>query len=98
MNNRSSERQADENGMLPEYDFSEGVRGKHYRAYQHGYQVIVHKTDGTTEVRDLALPEGMVVLDPDVRTYFPDSETVNRALRGLIDLIPEQHIPSKATS
>jgi len=65
---------------------------------QHGYQVIVHKTDGTTEVRDLALPEGMVVLDPDVRTYFPDSETVNRALRGLIDLIPEQHIPSKATS
>lgn len=84
--------------MLPEYDFSEGVRGKHYRAYQRGYQVIVHKIDGTTETRDFALPAGAIILAPDVRTYFPDSETVNRALRGLINLLPQQRILSEATS
>lgn len=83
MNNRLSERQTADDEMLPEYDFSGGVRGKHYQAYQRGYQVIIHKMDGTTEVRDFALPEGTVVLDPDIRAYFPDSEAVNRTLRGL---------------
>jgi len=97
MNNELSERQTDDNGMLPEYDFSKGIRGKHYQAYQQGYQVTVHKVDGTTEIRDFALPDGAVVLDPDVREYFPDSETVNRTLRELIQLIPQQHILDKAT-
>jgi hypothetical protein len=82
--------------MLPEYDFSEGVRGKHYEAYHQDYQVIIHKMDGTTEVREFALPEGTVVLEPDVRAYFPDSEAVNRALRGLIDLLPEQQESGKS--
>ncbi len=83
MNNKLSERQTADDEMLPEYDFSGGVRGKHYQAYQRGYQVIIHKMDGTTEVRDFALPEGTVVLDPDIRAHFPDSEAVNRTLRGL---------------
>jgi len=76
--------------MLPEYDFSDGIRGKHYQAYQRGYQVIIHKTDGTTETRDFALPEGTVILAPDVHAYFPDSEAVNRTLRGLINLLPQK--------
>jgi hypothetical protein len=99
MNEELSKQQtADDDEMLPEYDFSGGVRGKHYQAYRRGYQVVVHKTDGTTEVRDFALPEGAVVLDPDVRAYFPDSEAVNRTLRGLISLMPRHHVPSEATS
>lgn len=93
MNNELPEQQAANDEMLPEYDFSGGVRGKHYQAYRRGYQVIIHKTDGTTEVRDFALPEGTVVLDPDVRAYFPDSEAVNRTLRGLISLMPQQRTP-----
>jgi hypothetical protein len=97
MNNELPEQQAADDEMLPEYDFSGGVRGKHYQAYRRGYQVIIHKMDGTTEVRDFALPEGTVVLDPDVRAYFPDSEAVNRTLRGLISLMPQQRTP-KATS
>ncbi|MBP1468608.1 hypothetical protein EYB53_023040 [Candidatus Chloroploca sp. M-50] len=48
--------------MQPEYDFSKGVRGKHYRAYQRGYTVMIHKTDGTTEERDYTLPAGAVIL------------------------------------
>ncbi|MBN1484897.1 MAG: hypothetical protein JXA37_09260 [Chloroflexia bacterium] len=38
--------------MPAEYDFSGGVRGKHYRAYGKGYQVLVHKKDGRTEKKD----------------------------------------------
>ena len=97
MNDELSKRRPDDE-MLPEYDFSEGVRGKHYQAYRRGYQVIVHKIDGTTETRDFALPAGAIILASDVRAYFPDSETVNRALRGLINLLPQQRILSEATS
>jgi hypothetical protein len=82
-----------ENEMQPEYDFSGGVRGKHHAAFQQGYSVTVHKADGTTEQRDFALPEGAVVLAPDVRAYFPDSDSVNRALRGLINLVPVDRLP-----
>ena len=31
-----------------------------------------------------------VVLDPDVHRYFPDSDAVNKALRALISLVPEE--------
>mgnify|MGYP001558533024 CR=1 FL=1 len=34
--------------------------------------------------------EGAVVLEPDILTYFPDSESVNRALRCLIPLMPKK--------
>ena len=70
MNDELSERQAADDEILPEYDFSGGVRGKHYQAYQRGYQAIVHKADGTTEVRDFALPEGAVVLDPKTTAFL----------------------------
>ena len=76
--------------MLPEYDFSGGVRGKHAAAYQRGYRVMIHKTDGTTEVQELTLPPEAILLDPDVRLYFKDAETVNRTLRGLIALLPKE--------
>jgi len=66
MNNEQTNQQSDDE-MRPEYDFSAGVRGKHYHAYQRGYKVIIHKTDGTIEERDETLPDGAVLLDPDVR-------------------------------
>jgi hypothetical protein len=76
--------------MLPEYDFQGGVRGKHARAFEQGYTVKVHRLDGTTTVQHLNLPEGAVMLEPDVQEYFPDSESVNHALRTLIELIPSR--------
>ncbi len=76
--------------MLPEYDFRGGVRGKHYEAYRRGHAVTVCKTDGTIDVQHFKLEEGAVMLEPDVREYFPDSETVNKALRGLITLLPKK--------
>jgi hypothetical protein len=37
--------------ILPEYNFSQGVRGKHYRAYRQGHSVTIHHPDGTTTVQ-----------------------------------------------
>jgi hypothetical protein len=81
-------REAEDNDMRAEYDFREGVRGKHYRAMRAGYTVTVHKEDGTTLVKDVIPKEGAVILEPDIHAYFPDSESVNRTLRCLIPLLP----------
>jgi hypothetical protein len=79
------------NDMLPEYDFKGGIRGKHYKAYRRGHTVKIYKADGTTVVNYFTLEDGAVMLEPDVREYFPDSESVNKALRSLITLIPRKH-------
>jgi hypothetical protein len=76
--------------MLPEYDFTGGVRGKHYRAMQAGYTVTIHKADGTRIVKQYKPARGTVVLAPDVRKFFPNSESVNSTLRSLITLIPSK--------
>jgi len=76
--------------MLPEYDFKNmkgGVRGKYYKAYRAGHTVEIHKADGTTEVHYFTLQDGAVMLESDVREYFPDSDAVNEALRCLIPLM-----------
>ena len=72
--------------MRDEYDFSQGARGKHAKDLQNGHKTIIHKSDGstvTTETRP-------IILAPDVQAYFPDTESVNEALRGLIALLPEK--------
>ena len=76
--------------MLPEYDFRGGIRGKHYKVYRKGHTVKIHKSEGTTVVQYFTLEDGAVMLEPDVQKYFPDSESVNSALRSLISLIPER--------
>jgi len=83
--------QVKDNDMRAEYDFTGGVRGKYYRAMQAGYTITIHKADGTTVVKDVMPKKGAVVLEPDIRVYFPDSESVNRALRCLIPLLPQKH-------
>lgn len=85
-----------DDGMLPEYDFRGGVRGKHFRAYQQGHTVEIHRADGTTEVQRFTVEDGAVVLDPEVRQYFPDSEAVNDALRKLIELIPYKRVGARS--
>lgn len=78
--------------MLPEYNFKSkrGVRGKYTKALEHGYSIHITHEDGTVTVKQFVPRENTVVLDPDVRAYFPDSKSVNRALRNLIELIPER--------
>ena len=83
----------DNNNIHPEYNFTKmagGVRGKYYKAYRAGHTVKIHKEDGTTLVQHFKLEDGAVMLEPDIRKYFPDSETVNTALRCLIPLLPKK--------
>lgn len=84
--------QKENDDMRAEYDFSGGVRGKHYRDMRAGYKVTVHRADGSTLVKEITPVEGAVILEPDVQEYFPDSDSVNEALRGLIRLIPAKYI------
>ena len=70
--------------MRDEYDFSGGIRGKHYKDYRKGHTVIVHKDNGSVSVQYFTEEDGSIMLDPDVKIHFPDSESVNKALRSLI--------------
>ena len=76
--------------MRAEYDFTGGVRGKHHRAMQAGYTVTIRKADGTAVIKEVRPNAGAVILEPSVREYFPDSESVNATLRVLIRLVPEK--------
>ncbi|MDJ0649978.1 MAG: hypothetical protein QNJ60_14890 [Xenococcaceae cyanobacterium MO_188.B19] len=92
MNNNNSNIEPPDNDMLPEYDFTGGVRGKHYQEYRQGHTVTIHQADGTTVVQHFTMAEGAIMLDPDVREFFPNAEAVNHALRTLIHLIPQEKI------
>jgi hypothetical protein len=88
----------EDDDMLPEYDFSKqtGVRGKYYQRMRSGYTIRIEKADGSTVIQQVIRPEGSVTLDPDVQAYFPDAESVNTALRGLIQLIPTKKARKKS--
>jgi hypothetical protein len=53
--------------LLPEYDFSRGVRGKYAARMAKGSNVVM--------------------LDRDVQKLFPDSASVNTALRALAQAV-----------
>jgi hypothetical protein len=77
--------------MRKEYDFPAmkgGVRGKYYEAYRKGHEVVVHNENGTDTVQYFKLEDGAIMLEPEIRKYFPTSEAVNKALRTLIEIIP----------
>lgn len=74
--------------MRDEYDFSGGVRGKHFKAMQSGYSIRIHHEDGTTTIKDVFPKKGVIILDTDIQPYFSDSESVNTILRTLIRLAP----------
>ena len=87
MSKRINKSETDATELLPNYDFGSGVRGKHNRAYQRGHRVTIHRTDGKTVVQNFKLEEGAVVLAQDVRKFFPDSDSVNDALRAYIAFV-----------
>jgi hypothetical protein len=79
---------SDDEDLLPEYDFTNGIRGKHYQQYQQGHSVTIHHEDGTITTENFPKQNDIIILDPDVKKYFPDSESVNNALRHLLLAIP----------
>jgi hypothetical protein len=83
--------------LRAEYDFRGAVRGQHHKALDKGYTAHVHKPNGTTVVEHYELVDGAVMLQSDVRAYFPDSEAVNKALRSLIALMSSMPNKRKKT-
>jgi hypothetical protein len=92
MSNKAHESESTNDDMRSEYDFSgrTGVRGKYYQKLRQGYTIKIERADGTTLVQHVTRPEGTITLDPDVREYFPDAESVNTALRTLIHLVSQK--------
>jgi hypothetical protein len=83
--------------IRPEYDFSAmkgGIRGKYFEAYREGHKVNIHKEDGADAVQYFKLEDGAVMLEPEVRKYFPTSEAVNKVLRTLIEIMPAKRSAS----
>jgi hypothetical protein len=91
---KTKKKKSDE--MRAEYDFSKAERGKFYRPLDKGYTVRVEQTDGLVVVNHYTLAEGTILLAPDVREYFSDSQAVNEALRSLIHLM--EHVPARKYS
>lgn len=96
MNDKTMKKVTSEKAVLqnddirPEYDLKKlrgGVQGKYYKAYRKGHTVKIHKADGTVSIQYFRPGEGSVLLEPEVREYFPDSDAVNNALRCLIPLM-----------
>ena len=77
-------RNSNNTDMRNEYDFSGGVRGKHYKAYRNGHAIYINKNNGLTSVQYFTQEDGSVMLDPDVKVHFTNSESVNKALRSFI--------------
>ena len=71
-------------------DFTGGIRGKHHAACKKGYTINVRHEDGTTVIHKFVPEKGAIVLDEDIKKYFPDSKAANAALRGLINLLPQR--------
>ena len=69
-------------------EFSSGVRGKHATSYRQGHTVKITQEDGTVLVQKFVPDKNAVILDSDVRAYFPSTEAVNNALRALIGIVP----------
>jgi hypothetical protein len=63
--------QFDEDDLLPEYDFSKGVRGKHHQAYRQGHSVTISHQDGTTTTQEFSVPKTIAKLTAENQIVLP---------------------------
>ena len=71
-------------------NFSGGLRGKHSASYRRGHSIKNRHDDGTVTVQRFVPDHNAVVLDLDVKAYFPNAAAVNNALRALISILPHK--------
>lgn len=90
-----------DDAMRAEYDFSRGVRGKYAKELKdQGCTIRVDDADGGYTER-IVPGDKVVVLEPDVWEYFPDSETVqrmsnNELITGYVTIVERQETTSGA--
>jgi hypothetical protein len=63
----------DEDDLLPEYDFSNGVRGKHHQTYQQGHSVTIHHPDDTTSTQQFPASRVVAKLTTEHQLTLPKS-------------------------
>jgi hypothetical protein len=69
----------DNDEMRPEYDFSHGVRGKHYEAYRAGTNVVFLDSDVAQAFGDsAAVNQALRLLLQLARTNVPESVQANK--------------------
>lgn len=77
--------------MLQEYDFSNGIRGKHYKHIQDGFTVTVYSPNKETYQLNKKDKISYIKIDNDISEYFQTSEEVNNALRALVTAFPKKY-------
>jgi hypothetical protein len=81
----------DNDEMRPEYDFSHGVRGKHYEAYRAGTNVVFLDSDVAQAFGDsAAVNQALRPLLQLARTNVPGSVQANKTAQ------PTGHAPRRA--
>ncbi len=68
----------------PEYDFSNGIRGKHYKEFACGYTVTVYSPNKSTCDKQIVKKSNFIQIDEDIQDYFKNPKEVNNALRTYI--------------
>ncbi len=90
---RKSERQTHNDGLveIPPFDFAHSQPNPFATRYQEGITTNILATS----------EQATIMLEPDVAEYFPDSDSVNAALRTLIaalSTIKKPHTPLKKST
>ncbi len=75
-----------ESDAVPEFNFERSLENKYAKRYREGATTMIKKSNG----------ERIVVLDEDVSKVFQDSESVNHALRALINAMPKVRKSAKS--
>jgi hypothetical protein len=65
--------QFNEDDLLPEYDFSKGVRGKHHQAYRQGHSVTISHQDGSTTTQEFPALKAIAKLTAENYIVLPQS-------------------------
>ena len=73
---------------IPPFDFERSRPNPYAERYDEDAEVIIHASR----------EECSIILEPDVAEYFPDSESVNAALRALISALSRIKNPNLSPS
>jgi hypothetical protein len=78
--------------MLPNYDFSKGEKPNYAKKFSGGAVITIHSSNGKSSKKKIIQKQSLVILDADVSKVFPDTKSVNSALRHLIAALPKNRI------
>lgn len=80
-----------EDHILAEYDFSNGIRGKHYAKLQEGFTVTVYSPNKAVFQQNKKEKINYIKIDKDVSKYFHNSDEINNALRAILSVLPKKN-------